>query len=189
MAANVWNFVQFQAGWFALVLSAAMGFPALGVGAMILLAVVHLAWSAKPKEWLLLLVVTLLGWLWESLLQNLGLIRFAGHGESAMTAPLWMAMLWLNFATVLNHSLAWLKERTLLASLLGACGGPLAFWGGSQFGAASFPDPMLTLAVIAVAWSILLPFVLRLSRQLCYDKNSAAQIDRGCPGGRYADAH
>jgi Protein of unknown function (DUF2878) len=167
MLANLWNFVQFQAGWFALVLTAAAGYPVVGVLMMAILAGVHVACFARPNEWVLLALISIFGWLWESVVHTSGLIGFAGHSPDAPMAPLWMAMLWLNFATVLNHSLAWLKGRYWLAMLLAGGGGPMAFWGGEMLGAASLPRPGFALGVIGLAWGLFLPLMLTLAQKLC----------------------
>ena len=164
--ANLWNFIQFQLGWFALVLSAAGGYPTLGILVMLVLAAIHLGWFATDSEALTLLVVTSLGWLWESLFHVSGLIAFSGYSEKAFTAPVWMAMLWLNFATALNHSLRWLHNRYLLCGICGAIGGPLAFWAGSKFGAAVLTEEFLSLFALSIAWGLLLPLVVLIASHI-----------------------
>lgn len=158
--ANLWNFIQFQVGWFGLVLSAAAGKPYVGIALMLALAMVHLRWFATPSEALTLLAVTSLGWVWESLFHLSGLIAFPGYSGSALTAPFWMAMLWLNFATVLNHSLKWLHNRVFLSALCGAVGGPLAFWAGAEMGAAVLPKGGISLLALSLAWGLLLPLMV-----------------------------
>jgi hypothetical protein len=163
---KLWNFTQFQLGWFALVLSAAQGRPLWGIATMLVLAAIHLRWFALRSEVFTLILVTGLGWLWESLFHLFGLIRFPGHPESALMAPLWMAMLWLNFATVLNHSLLWLSRNLLICTVFGAVGGPLAFWAGSQMGAAMLPGEHYSLLALSLAWGLLLPLTVQLAAQI-----------------------
>ena len=172
---TLWNFVQFQLGWFALVLSAAAGMSWLGLTVLTLLVAVHLRWFATGSEWRLLLLAGAGGWLWESLVHGLGLITFTGYSADALLAPLWMAGLWVNFATTLNHSLAWLKGQPFIAALLGGAGGPLAFLAGVKLGAATFTDPVLTTLVLVVAWSVLTPLVVYLA-QRCEARRSNSVI-------------
>ena len=163
---SLWNFLQFQVGWFALVLSAAAGASWLGIAVLGMLVAVHLGWFSQRNEWVLLLVVGAGGWLWESLIYSLGLIRYAHYPDGMLFAPLWMAGLWVNFATAINHCLSWLREQYVYAALLGAIGGPLAFLAGVKLGAASFPSPLLATLILMAAWAILSPLVFFLAR-LC----------------------
>jgi hypothetical protein len=49
-----------------------------------------------------------------------------------------------------------MKKQILLSVLLGALGGPLAYWAGVRLGAATFHWPILSsLALLAVIWALL----------------------------------
>ena len=163
---NLWNFIQFQAGWFALVLSAAAGLPWLGIAVFAALLVLHLGVFADAREGHFLIVIGVLGWLWESLVHSLGLLSFPDYPAAALAAPWWMLALWLNFGTVIRHSLAWLGEHCWLACVFGALGGPLAFYAGAKLGAVSFVSPLWTSAVLAVGWAVLCPLVFRISARI-----------------------
>lgn len=164
---NLWNFVQFQTGWFAVVLGAAFGYPWLGAGIVLALLAVNLLVDSLPlREGTFLVVVGLLGWLWESLLHGAGLIAYqpgAGPFPFQWMAPLWMAALWMNFASTLNFSLAWLQRRPLLSALCGAVGGPLAFFGGEKLGAITLSGGVFTFAVLAFAWLLITPLLLHVA--------------------------
>ena len=75
--------------------------------------------------------------------------------------PPWMAALWFNFAMLVSISLSWLKGKYLLAGLLGALFGPVAYWGGEKLGvltvAASFWQGYLPLALL---WAVALPALI-----------------------------
>ena len=160
---NLWNFIQFQVGWFAVVLGAAAGYPWWGAAGARALLVVHL-WLA-PDPWLegaFLSLVGLLGWLWESLVFGAGLVEYPGF--LGLMAPLWMAALWMNFASTLDYSLAWMQGKPLLAALFGGIGGPLAFVAGEQLGAIVLTDRVLSLAVIGAGWLVVTPLLLRAAR-------------------------
>lgn len=166
----LWNFIQFQLGWFALVLSAGAGVPLLGMAATVMLVLVHLRWFALEKEFVLLAAVGLIGWMWESLIYTTEFLDYPNWYANLLVAPPWMALLWVNFAATLNHSLAWLKGQPLMAALLGATGGPLAFWAGAQLGAVHFVDEVWALVILSGGWLVLLPAVVEMSRQLCGER-------------------
>jgi hypothetical protein len=166
--ALVLNVAAFQAGWFALVLGAAHGYGAWGVAFAALLVARHVVHAARPLDELALIVIAgALGGLFECVLAYSGLVGYGAAGNALALIPLWMVALWMLFATTANLSLRWLRQRTALAVLLGAAGGPLAYWGGVKLGALQLTDPVISLAAIGAGWAILLPLLLRLA--LHYD--------------------
>jgi len=70
------------------------------------------------------------------------------------------------FATTLNLSLAWLKRRVVLAAVLGAIGGPLAYAGGAELGALAFVHETTGLLAIGAGWALLTPLLVLLARRL-----------------------
>lgn len=160
------NFAAFQAGWFACVLGAANGYPWLGPPAVLFLAGVQ--WALWWRSWSALLLLTAaaaLGYLADSLLVTAGLLAFPEKAQLGGPSPVWMVVLWPNFAAALLESLSWLDGRYVLAALLGAAGGPLAYWGGEQFGAirlAGWP----AYGAVALEWAAATPLLLATSRRL-----------------------
>ena len=75
-------------------------------------------------------------------------------------SPLWMVSLWINFATLLNVSLKWLHGRYALAAVLGALGGPAAYYSGARLGAMQNLPGIGSLLVLSLAWSVAVPIVL-----------------------------
>lgn len=158
------NIVLFQIGWFACVLGAAHGLAWLGSLTALVIAGLHLAAARRPAcELRLLLIVAALGFAWDSATAAGGLVTYGAGSLLPAMAPHWMVALWLVFATTLNVSLRWLRGRAGLAALLGAVGGPLAYYGGARLGALSLPDPLTGLAVQALAWGLLMPLVMHLA--------------------------
>lgn len=162
--ANLWNFVQFQLGWFALVLSVAAQAPVYGYAAMAVLLAIHIRLAARPGEVLLLVAAGGLGWLWETLVLATGWLAYPGAGD--FPAPPWMALLWINFATTLNHSLGWLQGKWWLAAVLGAVGGPLAFVAGGALGAVIFNKPLPVLVLLSAGWLVLTPLVVLMAARI-----------------------
>jgi len=158
------NVVAFQIGWFACVLGAAYGAPWLGIGVTALVVAGHLGAAARPGvEARLLVIVAVLGAIWDSVLVALGWIDYASGTIMPGAAPGWIVAMWVLFATTLNVSLNWLKGRDALAVAFGAIGGPLAFYGGAKLGAVSFPQPLFALGALAIGWALFTPLLTRLA--------------------------
>lgn len=158
-------FVLGQLGWFACVLGAARGRAWIGILVVLVLIAMHLARVARPRvELTLIASVVVIGCVWENLLVALGLLAYPdmpAHGW----APAWLPALWGLFAAQANTTYQWLKQRLLLAALLGAVAGPVSFHAGSALGAVVFLKPWPAAAALAVGWAVLLPLLIVLSRR------------------------
>jgi hypothetical protein len=160
------NVALMQAGWFACVLGAAHGLPWFGTGATIAIVAWHAARAARPAEELkLIALVTLAGGSFDSALTAAGWVAFPNGQFAPWLAPHWIFALWALFATGLNVSLAWLKGRWWLAAAIGAVASPLSYWAGVRLGAATFVEPPLMLAALALGWAAILPAILRLAQR------------------------
>jgi len=82
------------------------------------------------------------------------------------TAPYWIIVMWGLFATTLNVSLRWLKNRTMLAAFVGAIAGPLAYYGGQKLGAVQFLDTEFAFIALALGWAVFTPLLMILSNNL-----------------------
>lgn len=161
------NFIAFQMAWFACVLGGASDRALAGtmvVGAVIGL---HLALAQRPlPEALLIAAAAAIGLVWDSGLVAFGLISYPTGNFAPGIAPYWIVAMWALFATSLNLSMAWLKDRVWLAALFGAVGGPLAYLAGERLGGLQMPDPVLALGAQALGWALLLPILTRLATRL-----------------------
>ncbi len=161
------NFIAFQVAWFACVLGGAND-RALA-GTMVVAAVIglHLALAQRPlPEALLIAVAAVIGLAWDSGLVALGLMSYPSGNFAPGLAPYWIVAMWALFATSLNLSMAWLKDRPWMAALFGAVGGPLAYLAGERLGGLQMPDPVLALGAQALGWAVLLPMLTRLATRL-----------------------
>jgi hypothetical protein len=82
---------------------------------------------------------------------------------NAFIVPIWIIALWAGFATTLNRSLRWMRNKTLLAILFGAIGGPLAYIAAEKLGAVTLTNT--SLVVLSFGWAILTPLLLKLSER------------------------
>jgi len=104
-----------------------------------------------------------IGATWDSLLVALSLLDYTSGTLITNTAPYWIVVMWALFATTINVSLRWLKYKYLIAALLGAVAGPLAYYGGSRLGALEFLNPEWALISLAVGWAIFTPLLVLIS--------------------------
>ena len=166
MAGNV---IGFQAVWLASIAGAGQGLVWTGPVAALAFAAFTLAWGGRAHDDLRLLAITLpVGLLLDSAFAASGWLVYAEAWPWAWAAPVWIGSLWLGFALTLNHSMAFLRERPLVAALFGAVGGPLAYWtAAGAFGAVSFGAPVAwILAALALAWALVLPLLFGIDRRL-----------------------
>lgn len=168
MASLLLNVGLFQAGWFASVLGAARGFPWLGPVVVTVVIAVHLARSPdRGAEARLLGFAVSAGILAENLMTVSGLYSAAPWPFPAPFAPLWLPAMWGNFATTVNVSLRGLAPYPLVAALLGAAAGPLAYYAGEALGAVRFGIPAWRgLAALAILWGAAIPGFFALARRL-----------------------
>lgn len=116
----------------------------------------------SKKEWSLIIGVSLIGISLDGVWVFSGVLDFP---QSQLMIPAWLVCLWVIFSTSLCHSLSWLKHRLLLASLLGAVAGPSSYLAGAAMAGVVIAEPrVLSIAFIAIAWSILFPLALYFSR-------------------------
>jgi hypothetical protein len=160
----LFNFILFQIGWFACVLSAAAGNPVLGVGVAAVIIAIHLVMmKQKQHEIILIVSATLTGLVWDSFLVWRNWIDYPSGMLVSNMAPYWIVVMWGLFATTLNVSLAWLKQKLALAALLGAVAGPLAYYAGYKLNALQLNDMSVALIALAIGWALFTPLLIRLT--------------------------
>ena len=154
------NFVWFQAIWFLAII-----FQYEYIWLIGLLFIVFFAVTSFPqRDALLMAVVALVGVVVDSLLTATKIFIFAEHAATLLPIPWWLVALWAAFSLTLLHSLRYLNRHLLLSAVLGAIFGPLSYWAGERLGAVSFGhDLVVTLAILAGVWSIIMPLCFYLS--------------------------
>ena len=160
------NIILFQVGWFACVLGGAGDRPWLGAGIALAIVAWHVGRARRPRDEAILAVISAaIGAAADSALVFAGWVVYASGTIVAGTAPVWLVVMWMLFATTLNVSLRWLRGRTLAAIALGAIGGPLAYWAGARLGAMEFVAPVAATTALAAGWAALTPLLVWLARR------------------------
>lgn len=156
------NIIAFQISWFSCVLGAANGLPWLGL--LVTFPVFALYLFLQPNKKLALLGVlftVVVGSLLDQALFSLGLSHYPANDLTPFLLPSWMYALWLGFATTINVSLKWLRDKVWIAIFFGLVGGPLAYYSASKLGAIQFSEPTLTYTMLSLGWAMLTPFLIR----------------------------
>lgn len=140
----------------------------VGPVVVVALVAVHLRLSASPwREAKLLVLVTPLGTVIDSLNAVFGVVFFDPDQTLAWMCPLWMSSLWTIFATTLRGALGWMEGRYGLAFLAGALAGPVSYYAGARLGAIGLSENLaFSLAVLAAVWAFTLPALFWLSTHL-----------------------
>lgn len=153
------NVALYQTGWFAMVLGASRGWPWAGAGAGLLLVFVHLVLTRdRGPEIFTVIVIGVIGTVVDSVQAFAGVFVFESGYWSYWIVPLWLTIMWLQFATLFHFALRWLSRRYLVSSALGALGGPAAFLTGERLGGVIFPvGTRYSLLILAAVWAVVMP--------------------------------
>lgn len=136
---------------------------------------VHVSLSDRPGlEIRIGVIAFFLGLFMESLLMEMAVYTPKGIQSDRFFPPGWMLALWVNFGTLVNGALAWLKRRYMLGAFMAFLGAPAAYYSGHQMGALTFFEPLWkNLAILAMAWAVSLPLLFFLSVKLERPKKAA----------------
>jgi hypothetical protein len=176
------NAVLYQIGWFSCVLGAAFSRPGIGVSIALLLIGIHLYLTTERANQLkLMMLAACVGLVVDSTLLALGVYRFPGETPLAGLPPLWLTVLWIQFATTFRYCFGWLSSRYLLCAAFGLAGAPLAFLGGEKLGAVEILPPQpINLALLGGLWCVAIPLLIAASDRI-HASNEIPSGYRGFP--------
>jgi hypothetical protein len=165
---NLLNFLLYEVGWLACMGASAAGHSQLGIASAVLLMAVHLQLHPRRgRQILLMTVAAVAGLLVDSLLIAAGILRFSQAGPLPALPPLWMTVLWAQFATTFPNCLRWLCHRPLLAAILTFAGAPATFLGGQRMELVQIAQPTLpSLLLLGSLWAVTVPLLLWCSTRL-----------------------
>lgn len=164
------NIAASYAAWFAVAMLAARGHFLLAVLPSLAAVGLHLALTpsaGRRAELLLSTAACGLGLIVEAIHMAAGAIHYAPQATPGGLPPAFMVGLWAAFATLVNVSLAWIKDRLLLAAIFGALASVPSYYAGSKLGALEFGEPVWqSLAIIGLVWAVAFPLLLQFARTL-----------------------
>jgi len=143
-----------------------------------------LAWQLAVSrdvayDWRALGCLCLAGTLIDSIYPLAGVLTYAAPWPYPHLAPAWLVIMWLNLALTLNHSLAWLRKRYLLAAMFGGVGGGLSYWAGWRLGAVEFSwTPWAAAGLIGLVWAAALPALYWILERSSDLSNGSGPIPR-----------
>lgn len=156
----------FQLAWPACVVGAAHGIAWTGLLVVGLLVLWQLnRRNRHPLDMRMISICVGLGFVLDSAWIQLGLLEFAMPWPSAELAPLWIILLWIAVALVINHSMAAFKQRLLLLAVAGGIGSPFSYFAGARFGAVEWLAPAWQVVLATgLSWALVLPLLFWLAR-------------------------
>jgi hypothetical protein len=157
----------FQLSWPACVIGAAYGWLWTGLLVVGVMALWQLNRANRHRlDGRMIAVCLALGLVLDTAWVRLGLLEFAMPWPSAGYAPLWIMLLWLALALVINHSMSAFKHRLLLVGVLGGLGSPMSYFAGSRFGAVEWLAPAWQVVLATgISWALVLPLLFWLARE------------------------
>jgi hypothetical protein len=161
------SLIGYQLVWFSAVIGAARGAAWPGILGLLVYAACQLAAARHYKTDLSLMASAItMGLLFDSALIHAGFANYAAAWPFAAIAPAWILALWAGFSLTFTQSLAYLQTRLWLAALLGAAGGPLAYWGAARgWHVVIFASPSWRgLLCLGVGWGLATPTLAWLAR-------------------------
>jgi len=160
------NFILFQIGWFGCVVGgASQDYYWAGTVIVTLIITVHLVRAGDIRNEIMLIILTMmLGTFWDSALMVAGLFEFSNGVLVSWLVPSWMIAMWALFATTLNVSLKWLKDRYVLAAVFGAIGGPVAYYAGHRIGAVDFSNTLNSMIAVGAGWAMIMPGLMLMTK-------------------------
>ena len=174
----VFNFISFQSAWLV-----AVNLQQQGLLILIAILIGHFLVSQyRTRDLYTLLCITLIGSLLDLTAAYVGLFAF----KEGSLLPMWLMLLWANFALTFHYSMAWLMRCSLLIqAILGGVFGSLSYFTAHKLGAVDYPlDLSLTIFSLVVIWFLTFPvyvFIARTIRgkydqrkkqSLCYSRKS-----------------
>ena len=157
----------FQLSWPACVVGAAHGLLWVGVVVVGALAAWQLdSRNRHPLDLRIVALCLVLGLALDSAWVQLGLLAYASPWPVPGLAPLWIMLLWLALALVINHSMSLFKHRLLLIGVLGGIGSPMSYFAGSRFGAVEWLAPAWqVILAVGLSWALILPLIFWFARE------------------------
>ena len=167
---QAWSIVGLNIGWFACVLAAAWNVHWLSILIVSVLGAIHLAVIGRARvipAILLMAASLVLGLALDTALIMLGTFEPNRWLMPYPMTTIWLLMLWVNFSLVLNESLQFLQRHFLIAAVMGALFGPLAYFAASRLGAIHIMHPVnRRLLLICIAWAVAMPLISLIAKSL-----------------------
>ncbi|PPR35264.1 MAG: hypothetical protein CFH26_00741 [Alphaproteobacteria bacterium MarineAlpha6_Bin4] len=146
----------FQITWAGCIFGEYFDYPWLGVIIGILYLILFYFYTEDKKfAFKTIAIFSVPGYIFDSSLQALKIYKI----ESDLIIgylPVWMIILWPTFTTLFVQVLNFLRNKPILAIILGMTLGPGAYYSGVPLGIASYTSTSLGLGLMAIFWGALM---------------------------------
>ena len=159
------NAIGYQIASLMVIHAAGVGQAWRGILACALFVALQFAFSdSRRGDLMAMSCAFVIGCVLDGVWSATGWVEYASPSP-AWFAPAWIMALWVAFAMTFNHSLRWMRGRPRMAAVLGAVGGPSAYWGAERvFSAVTLPSPpWFTLAALAIGWALAVPLIAHVA--------------------------
>ena len=162
------NLILFKIVYALSLTGVSIGFPWLGAVGLLGFFVWHYKTSRHATaDFILVAIAVILGAAVDTINIHAGVLSYEEHWPSESFAPLWIMVLWANFALIMNGALRWLQKRYVLAAFIGAIIGPLGYTLGVKLGTATYASSKFEFVfVTGITWMIALPLLLFIAEFL-----------------------
>ena len=159
------NWFWFYVGFVAALSGSNMKYPGSGPVVIVGWLTGHLVNAKHPRGEIKLLFASAgIGYVLDSIITLMGVLKFHEPAHWGWPIPLWMVMMWPNFAGTLNSSMKWLRGRYQVGAIMGAIAGPFSYYGGVKWGSVDLGWSYWgSMIVIGIEWAFAMPLLLWLS--------------------------
>ena len=164
---KIYDLIGFKICWILCAFSTKWGQPYLGPIVTLVFILIHLMIvKFNNRDIKIISLAVLMGLIIDSLFFQLHFINYQGGMLADFKiAPLWILSMWGGFAVTLLYTLNSIKNRYIIASLIGAVGGPLSYNAGVQIGSIII-NGTISYIVLAIAWGLVIPFLFYIINRL-----------------------
>lgn len=158
----LFHLIAYYVAWIGAIMLAARGDAWWATSIVFALVVGQLFWQHYAMHdtnglTSLIILLTLIGTTFDTVMMWLGLVHFAANPFYPYSSPPWMIAIWVSFAVIFYVTCRALFKRYFLLSVLTIPGFAIAYWVGARLGAANFPYGNSTSILVGVLWGVLLP--------------------------------
>jgi hypothetical protein len=113
----------------------------------------------KKKTSLIVFLISLMGYLFDSLMVFFEIYNFKTSLYIGVL-PIWMIVLWPSFAILFDEILIFLSKYKIIAVIMSSILGPLTYFAGSPLGLININNLLIFFILMIVFWAILMIFYL-----------------------------
>ena len=141
--------------------------PGLVCG-LLFLAIFFINSVNKKKTTLIVFLISLIGYLFDSSLVFFEVYNFKTSLYIGVL-PIWMIVLWPSFAILFDEILIFLSKYKIIAVILSSLLGPLTYFAGSPLGLININNLVVFFTLMIVFWAILMIFYLNYILKLKFN--------------------